>query len=60
MDGSPSSLITLGLGTGTFSGSPGLVVTLGLGIAAVSGATLVDTWSKVVRLKSKNKGRIKL
>jgi hypothetical protein len=31
MDGSPSSIIMLGLGNGTFAGSPGLVLTLGLG-----------------------------
>jgi hypothetical protein len=32
MDGSPSSIITLGLGNGTFNGSPSLVVTLGFGV----------------------------
>ena len=38
MNGSPSSIITLGYGTGTFAGSPSLVVTLGYGVgAAVAG-----------------------
>lgn len=32
MDGSPSSIIMLGLGNGTFNGSPSLVVTLGFGV----------------------------
>ena len=31
MDGSPSSIVMLGLGNGTFDGSPGLIVTLGFG-----------------------------
>lgn len=32
MDGSPSAIITFGLGTGTFNGSPSLMVTRGLGV----------------------------
>lgn len=32
MDGSPSSIIMLGLGNGTFNGSPSLMVTLGYGV----------------------------
>ena len=34
MDGSPSSIVMLGLGNGTFNGSPSLIVTGGYGIAA--------------------------
>ncbi len=35
MTGSPSSIIMLGLGNGTFAGSPSLLVTLGFGQSAV-------------------------
>lgn len=30
--GSPSAIITLGFGNGTFAGSPSLIVTLGYGV----------------------------
>jgi len=54
MDGSPSSLIMLGLGNGTFDGSPGLVLTLGLGIGEGVSTTLVGTWSNVMRISNSN------
>ena len=36
MNGSPSSVLTLGFGNGTFAGSPSLVVTLGYGVGGAS------------------------
>jgi hypothetical protein len=44
MDGSPSSIIMLGLGNGTFDGSPSLVVTGGFGIGV---AVVVPTSPQV-------------
>jgi hypothetical protein len=41
MNGSPSSVITLGYGT---SGSPGLVLTLGYGIGAAVAETPTPVW----------------
>lgn len=46
MDGSPSSIIMLGLGNGTFAGSPSLMITMGYGIgeaASVSYETVYTT-----------------
>lgn len=43
MVGSPSAIITLGLGSW---GSPGLIVTLGYGIPSIS--TLIGQWSNVI------------
>jgi hypothetical protein len=54
MDGSPSAIITLGLGTGTFTGSPSLVLTLGLGVADALAATISGQWSNVIQCISSN------
>ena len=51
MDGSPSSVISLGFGSW---GSIGLVVTLGYGIGVSSPVTLVGTWSKIIECVSAN------
>lgn len=32
MDGSPSSIVMMGFGNGTYAGSPGLVTTMGFGV----------------------------
>lgn len=48
MDGSPSAIITFGLGTGTFNGSPSLMVTRGLGVGEGPATTLVGQWSRVI------------
>lgn len=37
--GSPSSIVMLGMGNGTFDGSPSLIVTLGFGIGAAAAIT---------------------
>ena len=42
MDGSPSSIIMLGLGNGTFAGSPSLVLTLGLGVGEADTSLAID------------------
>lgn len=44
MDGSPSSVISLGFGSW---GSSGLTLTLGFGVGGVS-ATIVGVWSQVI------------
>lgn len=49
MDGSPSSVLTLGLGTW---GSPGLLLTLGLGVGEESPVTLVGYWQDVERISA--------
>jgi hypothetical protein len=51
MDGSPSSVLTFGLGSW---GSTGLVVTLGMGVGEANPATLVGQWSNVIPCKSSN------
>lgn len=43
---SPSSIITLGYGNGTFAGSPSLIVTAGYGVGALT-STLVGRWSNI-------------
>lgn len=53
MNGSPSSVITLGFGTGTFAPVVGLVVTLGFGIGSQSTA-LIGQWSNVIQCQSAN------
>lgn len=50
LTGSPSSVLTLGLGSW---GSTGLVLTLGFG-AGEQGATLVGQWSNVLHLYTAN------
>lgn len=55
MDGSPSSIIMLGLGNGTFDGSPSLVLTLGFGVGEeVATGTIVGQWSNVINCRSAN------
>ena len=39
MTGSPSSIVMLGFGNGTFAGSPSLIVTMGFGIGAAPAVT---------------------
>jgi hypothetical protein len=51
MDGSPSSVLTFGLGSW---GSTGLVVTLGMGVGEANPATLVGQWSNVIPCQSVN------
>lgn len=46
---SPSSVTTMGFGTGTFAGTIALVVTLGYGIGS-QGATLVYRWEEVLEI----------
>lgn len=50
MDGSPSSIVTMGFSTGSFSPVVGLVVTLGFGIGVSSPVTLIGQWSNVERI----------
>jgi hypothetical protein len=47
MDGSPSAVITLGLGNGTFAPQVGLVLTLGLGIAEQD-TSLIGYWTNII------------
>lgn len=49
MTGSPSSVIMVGFGNGTFSGSPSLVVTLGFGTEVSS--QLVSSLAGAVGLR---------
>ena len=49
MTGSPSSIIMLGLGNGTFAGSPSLLVTLGYGIGAATNG-ITDRWANVIHV----------
>ena len=56
MTGSPSSIIMLGLGNGTFAGSPSLLITLGYGVGDATNA-LTGQWSHVISCQS-NQPRI--
>lgn len=46
MDGSPSAIITLGFGNGTFAGTPSLIVTMGYGIGTATNV-LTGKWADV-------------
>lgn len=53
MDGSPSSIVMLGLGNGTFNGSSSLVVMLGFGVGEEDNG-ITGQWSNVITCKDIN------
>ena len=51
--GSPSSIVMLGFGNGTFNGSPSLICTLGYG-SAESSTAVIGRWANVIECRSAN------
>jgi hypothetical protein len=58
VNGSPSAIITMGYGTGTFNGSPSLVVTLGYGVGEV--VVVVTLRPTLFAALPSNKGHVSL